>query len=118
MLSDADLATMRTAQEAALTEICTRERTPLVNDGQGGYTKGTPTAISLACRVSSRGLPQEYLHLSAAIGKEFRMVTVPHGSDVLRTDDLVIGGVTHRVIGYASAGEWATALRLVCEVVS
>ena len=118
MLSDADLAAMRATQEAAMTETCTRRRTPLVSDSQGGYTKGTATTATLACRVSSRGLPQEYLHLSAATGKEFRMVTLPHGSDVKRTDDLVIGGVVHRVIGFASAGDWETALRAVCEVVS
>jgi hypothetical protein len=118
MLSDADLATMRATQEVALPETCTRVRTPLVADGQGGYTKGTATTATLACRVSSRGLPSEYLQMATATGKELRMVTLPHGSDVKRTDTLLIDGVTYQVIGFASAGDWETALRVVCEVVS
>lgn len=118
MISAGDLAAMRAAQRAAMPSTCTRRRVPLVADGRGGYTEGVAATITLACRVSSRGLPSEYLRMGVASGKALIMVTVPHGSDVLRTDTLVVGAKTYQIIGFDSAGAWETALRCVCEELS
>lgn len=117
MLTNAEIAGMREAQEQALPETCTRSRYPLVSNGAGGYTKGAAETITLACRVSSRGMPDEYLRQSVATGRHMMMVTVPQGSDVRHTDELLVSGVTYRVIGFDSAGEWETAMRCVCEVI-
>jgi len=118
LLTAGDVAMMRAVQNAALPDVCTRNRYPLTSNHAGGYTKGAAEAIVLPCRVSSRGLPDEYLRQSAATSRHLMMVTVPHGSDVRHTDELVCGGVTYRVIGFASAGVWETALRCVCEVIA
>ena len=118
MLTAAEITAMRETQEQALPDICTRNRYPLTSNHAGGYTKGAAESIVLPCRVSSRGLPDEYLRQSAATSRHLMMVTVPHGSDVRHTDELVCGGVTYRVIGFASAGVWETALRCVCEVIA
>ncbi|MEN6547031.1 MAG: head-tail adaptor protein [Armatimonadia bacterium] len=118
MLAAIEIAAMRETQEQALPDTCTRNRYPLTSNGAGGYTKGAAEAIVLPCRVSSRGLPDEYLRQSAAISRHLMMITVPHGSDVRHTDELVCNGLTYRVIGFASAGDWETALRCVCEVIA
>lgn len=117
MLTATEIAAMRATQESALPETCTRTRYPLISNGAGGYTKGVADTITLACRVSSRGAPAEYLRQSAATGRRVMMVTVPQGSDVRHTDELLVSGVTYRVIGFDSAGEWETAMRCVCEVI-
>jgi len=118
MLTATEIAAMRETQEQALPDTCTRNRYPLTSNHAGGYTKGAAGSIVLPCRVSSRGLPDEYLRQSAATSRHLMMVTVPHGSDVRHTDELVCDGVTYRVIGFASAGMWETALRCVCEVIA
>ena len=117
MLTVAEIAAMRVTQESALPETCTRSRYPLVSNGAGGYTKAAAETITLDCRVSSRGMPDEYLRQSVATGRHLMMVTVPQGSDVRHTDELTVSGVTYRIIGFASVGDWETAMRCVCEVI-
>jgi hypothetical protein len=118
MLTDADLAAMREAQDLALPDTCTRTRTALTQTAGGGYTETAASTLTPPCRTSSRGVPQEYLRQAVESGRAAMMVTVPQGSDVLATDKLTIGGVVYQVIGFASAGGWETALRCVCEVLS
>ena len=115
MLTAAEIAAMREAQEQALPETCVRTRTALVPTAGGGYTDGESETISLACRISSNGVPQEYLRQGVATGRVPVMITVPHGSDVVGTDTLAVGGVEYHIIGMVSVGTWATALRCVCE---
>jgi len=114
MLTTDQLAAMRAAQAEALPDTCTRTRTPRVADGQGGFTDGTPVAVALSCRKSSRGIPDHYMAMQAAQGKQLWMVTFIQGADVQARDMLTIDGDTLSVLGIASGGEWETAVRAVC----
>jgi len=114
MLTNADLAYMRATQEDALPDSCTRERTPMVADGQGGFIAGTPVVVTLPCRKASRGIPDHYMAMQAAQGKQLWMVTFAYGADVRARDVLTIGGVDMTVLGLASGGAWETAVRAVC----
>jgi head-tail adaptor len=114
MLTDSDLAAMRQAQEAALPETATIKRATNTRTASGGTTQSWATAGTSACRLSSRGVPREYLEAGAARGVQYWMVTMPHGTNVTREDQLVIGARTLEVVGFASGGAWQTALRAVC----
>ena len=111
-------AAMRAAQAATMTETCTRVRTTRVADGAGSFTDGATTTAALACRVASAGMPQEYMQMAVARARRPIMITVPFGSDVLHTDTITYGGKTHEILGFVSAGQWATALRCACVEVS
>jgi hypothetical protein len=118
MLPSADVTRMRQVQVEAMPQTCTRSRPTWTDDGGGGRLPGAPVEITLACRVSSHGVPTEYQRAEALAGRELRVVTLPHGSDVVRTDQLIVGGQTLEIVGGIAAGEWATVVRLVCAVLS
>lgn len=105
---------MRAAQATALPETATIQRATTSRTASGGTTTNWATAGTAACRLSSRGVPQEYLEAGAARGVQYWMVTLPYGTDVRRTDRLVIGAQTLEIVGMASGGAWETALRAVC----
>lgn len=114
MLSAAELAAMQAAQAEAMPDTCVRSRVTLTADSMGGATAGTPTTANYACRLSSRGVPDEYLAMARASGKQLWMVTLPSAADVLSTDILTVNGVKMEVLGFASGGVWQTAKRAVC----
>ena len=115
MLSASDLTALQAAQEGLLPDTCAVHRATTEADGLGGVTASwAPTGDAYACRLSSRGVPDEYLQLAAVRGKTPWMVTLPTGADVLRTDRLVIGSQTLEVVGFASGGAWETAKRAIC----
>ncbi len=113
-LTAGELAAMRAAQAATMTETIERKRTPMVDDGMGGVEPGTPDTIELNARVSANGAGDEYMSRAIAMGRQPLVVTVPYGSDVVRTDTLVYNGRELQILGFKSDGAWATALRCVC----
>jgi hypothetical protein len=115
MLTATELTAMRAVQTAALPDTCTRSRATMAQTAGGGFAVSSTATITLACRVSSRGVPDEYLRQAVATGRTPVMITVPQGSDVVRTDTLAVSGVTYKVLGFASVGAWETAMRCVCE---
>lgn len=114
MISAADLVALRAAQAALFPDTCVVwTATPAV-DGIGGRTKGWAAGTSYACRLSSRGVPREYLQLAALQGSSFWMVTLSTAAVVVRANRLVIGSRTLEIVGFASGGTWETAKRAVC----
>jgi len=118
MLTATEIAAMRETQGQALPDTCTILRATSEPDGLGGHVRVWEEIGRLPCRISSRALPQEYLLEARATGKNFVMVTLPQGSDVTRTDRLLVSGRTYEVVGFDSIGEWETALRAVCEEIT
>ena len=114
MIDAASLVAMRAAQASALPDVCTRTRTPLEPDGIGGQKAGTAVTTTLYCRLSSRGIPDQYRAMDAVQGKQLWMATFTYGADVQARDVLVIDGKTMTVLGLASGGDWETAVRAVC----
>jgi head-tail adaptor len=114
VLTAAELAAMRAVQKAALPETATIRRATASRTTTGGTSLEWSDAGTAACRLSSRGVPQEYLEAGAARGVQYWMVTLPYGTDVRREDRLVIAARMLEVVGLASGGEWETAMRVVC----
>ena len=117
MLTSVELASLRATQEEALSETATVVRSTLTSDGAGGYTRAALSTATYACRVSSRGVPSEFLEAGLAKGSVYVMITLPQDADVKRTDKLTVDGLTYEVAGFASGGGWETAKRAVCMVV-
>jgi head-tail adaptor len=114
MLTDSDLAAMRATQARALPETATIRRATTSRTATGGTSESWDDAGSASCRLSSRGVPREYLEAGAVSGAHYWMVTMPYDTAVTREDRLIVGGRTLEIVGFASGGEWATALRAVC----
>lgn len=114
MLSSDELAAIRAEQVANMPDTCTVQNVTRTLTSSGGSTRDWVDGASYPCRLSNRGLPQEYLQLAAVQGVQYWMVTLPHDAVVTREARLVIGGKTVSIVGFASGGEWETAKRAVC----
>lgn len=114
MLSSDELAAIRAEQVATMPDTCVVQSVTRTADGMGGFTEDWDDSASYACRLSSRGLPREYLEMSAITGAHYWMVTLPHDAVVMREDRLVIGDRVLSIVGFASGGTWETAKRAVC----
>ena len=115
MLSASEIAAMREAQEAALPDTCTILRRTLTNDGQGGYVETwSEVATGVKCRlVHSNLAPRETVIAERAAGRTVWQLTVPYGTDISRTDRVVVNGVTYEILAVWSGGTWETARRVV-----
>jgi hypothetical protein len=115
MLSSTELAAIRATQQEALPDTCVVQSRAYTPDGQGGLEGGDwQDGTRYACRLSSRGLPREYLEMSAISGAHYWMVTLPYDAVVTRENRLKIGDRVMSIVGFASGGAWETAKRAVC----
>lgn len=119
MISDAQLATMRERQAAALPSRARSIRRVIrQTDSRGGYNEepvevatDVPIRIGLASgadvRTAGAGFGSEVWGNSAKW-----MATFAHDADIA-TDDLIeIGDKNYRVVGVVNSGEdWSTAVR-------
>ncbi|NLD42334.1 MAG: head-tail adaptor protein [Chloroflexi bacterium] len=113
MLSGAELAAMRAAQEAALPETCTRLRPALADDGTGGRTAGPPSGETFACRLAPTG-GREVEAAARLTSAVTYTVTLPAGADVRAEDTLAVGERRLEVIAVLGGGAWETARRVLC----
>lgn len=114
-LSATELSRMRATQEAAMPDSCQVKRRVETGDGLGGTGFTWPSVThTYDCRLSTQGIPAEYLRYARETRRQSWMVTMARGSDVLATDQLVIGTRTLEILGFASGGAWETALRVIC----
>ncbi len=115
MLSSTELAAIRATQQEALPDTCVVQSRAYTPDGQGGLEGGDwQDGTRYACRLSSRGVPKEYLEMAAIEGVQYWMVTLQHDAVVTREDRLKIGDRVMSIVGFASGGAWETAKRAVC----
>jgi hypothetical protein len=114
MLSDADLAEMRAAQEETMVETCTIERKVKTSDGAGGFSEGAPTTTSCKCRIGT-GLrePQARVIAEQVAPRQVYVVTLPALTDVQAEDRITVGGRTFKVIS-PQQGSFETARRCYC----
>ncbi len=119
LLDANDLAAIRAAQEEAMPDTCVVQSRTSTADGMGGVTRGDWTdGTSYSCRLSSRGVPREYLQQAAISGLQYWMVTLPHDASVTRDNRLKVGSRYLQIVGFQSGGEYETAKRAVCVEVS
>lgn len=114
MLSSDELAAIRAEQVATMPDTCVVQNVTRTADGMGGFTEDWDDSASYACRLSSRGLPREYLEMAAISGAHYWMVTLPQSAVVTREHRLKIGSRILSIVGFASGGTWETAKRAVC----
>lgn len=114
-LTDTELSRMRATQDSVMPDSCQVKRRVESADGLGG-TRFTWPAVTHTydCRLSTQGIPAEYLRYARETRRQAWIVTVAQGSDILGTDRLVIGARTLEVLGFGSGGAWETALRVIC----
>jgi len=115
MLSSDELAAIRAEQVATMPDTCVVQSRTHTPDGQGGQKAGDwQDGASHTCRLSSRGVPKEYLEMAAIEGVQYWMVTLQHDAVVTREDRLKIGDRVMSIVGFASGGAWETAKLAVC----
>jgi len=114
-LTATELSRMRATQDAAMPDSCQVKRRVQTTDGLGGTGFTWPAVThTYDCRLSTQGIPAEYLRYARETRRQAWSVTIAHGSDVLATDRLIIGVRTLEILGFASGGAWETALRVIC----
>ena len=114
MLTDADLARMRGAQESIMTDTCQVQRRTLTPDGAGGHAESWNTVATVACRVAPSGRsPQEQVIAERLTATSIWTITLPALTDVQPADRLLVGARTFEVVGVLARSE-EIARRVVC----
>ncbi len=116
MLSDAQLAIFREAQENALPTACTIWRATITTDDAAGAVETWASIEATVCRVGKTGKPQE-LALAERRGiLEPYTVTLPYNSTAASGDQVRALSRVFRVLDVLH-GSWDTAARAICEEV-
>lgn len=114
LLSDDDLAILREAELAAMPETCTIRRKTTEADGAGGKrTIHSDIGTSPCWRGPVGNSPQEQVIAARLVGKALYRVKLPHGTDVRRNDQLIVGGDVLEVVE-PMADSWSTAQMAIC----
>jgi hypothetical protein len=104
---------MRVAQDAVLPETCDIRRPVSVADGYGAQTLTFPASGSAAaCRLGAPRSQQERVIADRLSPLSAYTVTLPAGTDVLETDNIVTDSRTLRVVGIMR-DSYETAVRVV-----
>lgn len=114
LLSDADIAAMRTTLNRTLPDTATIKRDTQVSDGAGGYTVTTATSDPVACRVApSNGREQTIAGRLDAVGTW--TITLPANTDVTSKDRIAVGSRTFEVVLPLRPRSWELSRRVVGE---
>lgn len=113
MLSAIELAAMRAAQEATMSEDCVIRHYPLTQDGQGRWLKGAPVETATVCRIGDWGGADERLFGGQLRGRVGYVLTFPHDTLIYSEDVVVIGSRQFEVVA-ARTSSYPTAIRAIC----
>ncbi len=111
MLSAAELAGMRAAQEAALPDTCHIRVRTKISDGQGGSTETWSTVVT-ACRIRPMSNEQVQRFADRLVGVSGWVITLPYGTAVALGDQVRLDGVDYEVVGTNDGESLQTALRV------
>lgn len=114
MLSEAQLASMRSTAAGALPDEAVVQRVTEVSDGGGGTTTEWADLATLACRIAPAGGGEGGQEAGRVEDETTHVVTLAAGADVTAADRLVISGVTYEVTAVRERRAWALTTR--CEV--
>ena len=115
MLTDAELAWLRAAQEALMTETATISRSTRVPDGMGGMTDALAVVASaVPCRrANTTGSERTMAERLSAVNAW--TISLPAGTNVAVGDQISVSGLVLRVRGVLANGVIETARRCICE---
>lgn len=113
MLSDAELAEMRSVQALAQAGTAVITRRTLTSDGMGGFTETWAAAGTVTCRVwPAQESGAERLIADRITEADAWVLTLPYGTDVLADDRISADGRTFEVVA-PLPHTWETARRVV-----
>lgn len=114
LLSDADIAAMRTTLNRTLPDTATIQRTTRTVDSAGGYTDAWTDFATVACRVApANGREQTIAGRLDAVGTW--TITLPANTDVTSKDRIAVGSRTFEVVLPLRPRSWELSRRVVCE---
>lgn len=113
MLTDADLAMLRTIVRDFLPQEAEVQRPTATSDGRGGQTL---TFTTVKRRVPCRLAPSsgtEAVVAGRLTARESWTLTFLHDSDIRPQDRVVVGGHTFEVLAVLNAHAWTVATRVL-----
>lgn len=114
----AQLPRKRARWLASLDQIGTVTHTPRVSDGAGGYTDGTPTTATYACRVQPElTTPQERLAGGTVQALVYWDVHLPYTAVVSAQDTITVAGTVYQVQGVTTGRSLNYGLTARCVAV-
>lgn len=113
-VAPSDLTWMRDIQSAAQPEAsAVVSRPTLTPDGYGGQTKTYATVTTTTARISPANSARE-ARLAEQLGAiSLWRLTLPHLTDVLHADRIVVNGRTFNVV-LVDSHSWGTATVAIC----
>lgn len=112
MFAAAELTELRADQVAAMDLTCVIS-TPgaAVSDLAGGFTDGTATTVSVACRVGPPSTDER--ETSSRLGQQADAVlTMPYGTSIPEGASITVGGHTYQEIGTNAGQSFQVAVRV------
>lgn len=97
MLSDSDIARMRTSAEQALPGTAVIQSGTLTSDNGGGWTEAFTAAGTVACRVSPISGGEREIGGRISTEAEY-VITLPAETAVETDDRIVVGAITYNVV--------------------
>ncbi len=94
MLTDAELASLRSAVESILPDTCTLRRSASVPDGQGGVTVSWTETAGVLCRLTARAQGTRGQEGDQSAVSTTWSLLVAYDQDVQAGDEAVVGGET------------------------
>lgn len=114
MLTVAELASARSAQNLTLTQTATIRRPSSTSDGMGGYTTTNTTVGTLPCRVAVASDSDVRQVASQLRERTLLRVTFQALADVRQADEVTINGIVYQVVGVNGSHTLETARACLC----
>lgn len=118
MLSNIDLANMRTMQAAALPSTAALRPREYSGDGIGGKRESWAGATTtVPCRLAEMS-KETRVRWADKLGTQAGwVVTMAYDQSVVAGDHIIVADKTYTVLGTNAAESWQTALRAYCMMV-
>lgn len=85
-----------------------------VPDGAGGETPGTPSSVTVACRVSPVTSPSEMLAADRVSARSEWMITLPAETVIAETATITSGSRSFEVVQVEAARSYEISRRVRC----
>ena len=114
MLSERELAGMRTTNVEALPEIAVVQRATYAADGKGGTATETSTVGTFPCRIGSLSQADQTVYAEKLGARVGAYLIFPSGTPVASRDRVLIGVRAFEVLAAPDRGAWELTRRTVC----
>ena len=111
-LTDAEIAAMRTVEEAAMSGTAVIRRPTNTPDGTGSFTESFAAIGTVVCDVWAVSQRVEVIGGAQIISRGDWYITIPYGSDVKATDIIDVGSKSYEVTFVPNGASWQTAIRV------